>query len=117
MKHSEVITRLLPRTATTDASELGTELAWCAILLSTVLSPTVVLTIPTGSAIGSLTATAGATCPRLGRASTNGFAMCLWDDFCRKVEPFTEIFEPFRCKCVIVPLPRKPRLDVTTGGK
>jgi len=65
MKHSEVMTRLLPRAATTNTSELGTELAWCTILLSTILLPTVVLTISTGSTIGSLTATAGATCSHL----------------------------------------------------
>lgn len=110
-RHREVTIRLLPRTATTDTSELGTELAWCAVLLSTIISPTVVLAVSTGCTVGTLT-TAGAG-SRLSGARANGLAMRLWDDFCRKVEPFAEVLESLGGKSVIVPLPREPRLDVT----
>jgi hypothetical protein len=111
-------TCLLSRAATSNTSKLGAELAWCAILLSTILSPTVVITVSAGSAIGPLTTTTTTTTgSRLSGAGTNGFAMSLRDDFCREVEPFTEVLKSLSRKSVIVPLPREPRLDVTTGGK
>jgi hypothetical protein len=117
IRHREVTIGLLPRAATTDTSELGTELAWCAILLSTIVSPTVVLAVATGSAVGPLTTTAAAASSPLSGARANGLAMCLWDDFCRKVEPFAEVLESLGGKGVIVPLPREPRLDVTARGE
>lgn len=92
---------LLPRTTTTNASELRAELAWCAILLSTIVTPTVIVAVTTRGAVSAFT-TAGS---RLRRAGADGLAMCLRDNFCGKVEPLAEVLNALGGECVIVPLP------------
>jgi hypothetical protein len=99
-----IVALLLPRTTATDTSELWTELAWCAILLSTVIPSTVIVTVSTTrSAVGALTTTTTRT--TLCRACTNGLAMGLGNNLCRKVEPLPEVLNTLGCKRVIVPLP------------
>jgi len=90
------------RTTTTNTCELWTELAWCAILPATVISPTVVLAVSTRGAVRSLSTTTGA---RLCRTGTSRLAMGLRDNFCGEVKPLPEVLNTFRCECVIVPLP------------
>lgn len=87
------------------------EFAWCAILLASVVSPAVVLAVSTRSAVRSLATPAGS-CLR--GAGANGLAVCFRDDLCGEVKPIAEVFNAVWRKGVVVPLPRKLGLDITT---
>src|SRR5712672_2141700 len=108
-----MVTRLLPRSTASNTCKLRAKLAWCAVFLATVISPTIVLAVPTRCAVRSLTTTTGAC---MGRAGTNGLAMSLWDDLCGEMKPFAEILTALRREGVVIPLPRELGLNVTTGG-
>jgi hypothetical protein len=95
---------LFSRTTTTNAGELWTELAWCAILPATVISPTVVVAVSARPAVASLT-TSTTTGACLCGTRTSRLAMGLRDNFCGEVKPLPEVLNTFRCERVIVPLP------------
>ena len=99
-----IVALLFSRTTTTHTGELWTELAWCAILPATVISPTVVLAVSTRPTVAPLT-TATTTGACLCGTGTSRLAMGLRNNFCGKVKPLPEILNTFRCERVIVPLP------------
>jgi hypothetical protein len=107
MENSEwlVIALLFSRTTTTNTGELWTELAWCAILPATVISPTVVLAVSARPTVASLTTTSTTTGACLCGTGTSRLAMSLRDNFCGEVKPLPEVLNTFRCEGVIVPLP------------
>lgn len=99
-----VIALLFSRTTTANTGELWTELAWCAILPATVISPTVVIAVSARPAVASLT-TSTSTGACLCGTGTSRLAMGLRDNLCGEVKPLPEILNTFRCERVIVPLP------------
>jgi hypothetical protein len=100
-----IVALLFSRTTTTNTGELWTELAWCTILLATVISPTVVIAVPARRAVGSLTTASTTTGACLCGTGTSRLAMGLRDNFCGEVKPLPEVLNTFRCERVIVPLP------------
>jgi len=92
---------------------LRAELARCAILLPTVVASAVIVAVATRGAVSAFTTTGAS----LRRAGANGLAMCLRDDFCGEVEPFSEVLNALGGEGVVVPLPWKPGLDISARGE